>query len=92
MASASNPQRFNDIFLVIIEIGVVLGILLDTFTRTKCPYFHKLMITWSKHIATMEERVKNLQSNETDAEVSIIGLHEYKFGHVHYQPGYCPPV
>ena len=27
-----------------------------------------------------------------DAEVSIIGLHDYKFGHVHYQPGYCPQV
>ena len=50
------------------------------------------MLTWSKHLATMEERVKNLQSNETDAEASIIGLHEYKFGHVHYQPGYCPQV
>ena len=40
----------------------------------------------------MDERVKNLQTNETDAEVSIIGLHEYKLGHVHYQPGYCPQV
>ena len=40
----------------------------------------------------MEERVKNLQTNETYAEVSIIGLHEYKLEHVHYQPGYCPQV
>ena len=42
----------------------------------------------------MEERVKNLQTNETNAEVSIIGLHEYRYklGHVHYQPGYCPQV
>ena len=48
------------------------------------------MITLSKHLATMEERVKNLQRN--DAKVSIIGLHEYKLGHVHYHPGYCPHV
>ena len=50
------------------------------------------MIPWSKHLATMEESVKNLQTNEINAEVSIIGLHEYKLGHVHNQPGYCPQV